>query len=180
MPSVCAARAGKFLLASHQGVARQQRKFLVHVWETSVHNVVELPHSFETFLVRFGTKHRNNLKDGSGFSASMPVAALELRRVTTKEDVPEFLRLASEVARRSWQSSYLSEDDQIRDSTEWQRDLADLADRGVLRCYLLMCGPRPCAFELAFQGYGCYHFHMTGYAPAFAQFSPGTVATYRS
>ena len=126
------------------------------------------------------SKHRNNLKRRARILRGLTGRALEeLRRVTTREDVPEFLRLAGE----SWPATRgrtptSPRIDQISESPTWQRDLADLADRGVLRGYLLMCGPTPSRFRLGLQGYGCYHFQMTGYDPAFAQLSPGTVATY--
>ena len=74
--------------------------FLLHIPETSAHHVVELPYSFETYLAQFGAKHRNNLKRRARILREHAGGALELRRVTTREDVPEFLRMASEVARR--------------------------------------------------------------------------------
>src|SRR5262249_6815027 len=79
-----------------------QDRFLLHVCEASDQFLAELPHTFEAYLTRFNSKHRNNIKRRVRLLREHAGGALELRRVAKREDVPGFLRLAGEVARRSW------------------------------------------------------------------------------
>jgi CelD/BcsL family acetyltransferase involved in cellulose biosynthesis len=153
-----------------------REKFLLHVTETEAMHRLDLPRSFEAYLARFNSKHRNTLKRRVRILREHAGGSLELRRITAPQDVSEFLRLGGALAQRSWQSART--DYLICDSPSWHRHLSDLADRGLLRSYLLMCGPTPCAYVLGFQGFGGYQFHRTGYDPAFAQLAPGTVALY--
>jgi CelD/BcsL family acetyltransferase involved in cellulose biosynthesis len=102
--------------------------------------------------------------------------ALQLERVDAPAQVPAFLRNAATVARQSWQQQRLGV--RIDASRHRQAQLVDLAERGLLRSYLLHCGPEPCAFGLAYQFRGVYHAVETAYAQSFAHFSPGIVLLY--
>ena len=58
------------------------------------------------------------------------------------------------------------------------RELTDLAERGLLRCYVLTAGDRTCGICVGYQGRDTLHHIQTGYEPSFAKYSPGTVLHY--
>ena len=168
---------------------------LVHVHDQLKMYIVDLPQSFDEYLAaRFDSKHRGNLKRRvkllreqgehrlwrcSACTASPECARLRekgelrLQRISAPEDVPEFLRAGGQVAQASWQAA--KADYLIKETPAWKAHLTDLAKRGLLRSYLLWCGPRPCAYKLGFQGSGYYYGSSTGYDQSMAKFSPGTV-----
>jgi CelD/BcsL family acetyltransferase involved in cellulose biosynthesis len=99
--------------------------------------------------------------------------ALELQRVDSREDVFSFLQAAGQIFRVSWQHAYV--DEPIEDNAAWRDELTDLADRGLLRSYLLRCGGQPCAFAFGYHFGGVHHADQTAYDPALHKFSPGSV-----
>jgi CelD/BcsL family acetyltransferase involved in cellulose biosynthesis len=98
---------------------------------------------------------------------------LELQRFESPAEVPAFLELAAPVARRSWQVRCTN--DRVDTTPFWQRKLTDLAERGLLRSYVLKAGSQVCAYAFCYQGRGTLHHIQTGYDPSFAAFSPGAV-----
>ncbi len=148
----------------------------------------------EYFAARFDSSHRSNLKrrvkllreqgEHRLWRCSECTAApkcarlwekggLRLQRISAPEDVPEFLQAGGQVAQASWQAA--KADYLIQETPEWSAHLSDLAGRGLLRSYLLWCGPQVCAYALGFQGSGSYYGSLSGYDPSMAKFSPGTV-----
>ena len=61
---------------------------------------------------------------------------------------------------------------------DWEKKLVDLAERGVLRAYILYCGEDLGAFGLGYADHGVFHFRATGYDQSLAALSPGTVLMY--
>ena len=57
-------------------------------------------------------------------------------------------------------------------------ELIDLADRDILRSYLLMAGDKACAYVLGYQFKDVYYYAQVGYDSAFAAASPGTGLLY--
>lgn len=171
------------------------RAGFVHVHDRFKMHIVDLPQSFDAYLTgRFDSSHRRNLKHRmqvlraqgehrlwrcSACSAGPECAGLQekgelrLQRISAPEDVQEFLRAGSKVAQVSWQAA--NADYLIRETPEWSAHLSDLAGRGLLRSYLLWCGPAPCAYALGFQGGGSYQACFIGYDPSMSKFSPGIV-----
>jgi CelD/BcsL family acetyltransferase involved in cellulose biosynthesis len=57
-------------------------------------------------------------------------------------------------------------------------EVADLADRGILRSYLLMAGEKACAYVLGYHFRDVFYYVKVGYDQAFAASSPGTGLLY--
>lgn len=150
---------------------RKSHAGYVHIQDRLKLHLVHLPETFDQYFSRFGSKHRKNLKHS--MKILQELGELRLKRISSPEDVPEFLRVGSEVAGASWQAkkaSYL-----IKDTPDWSTHLRDLGTRGLLRSYLLWCGSRACAYVLGYQGGGYYHYSFAGYDQSMARVSLGTV-----
>jgi len=96
---------------------------------------------------------------------------------TEKDRVAEFLEKAHAISTHTWQTKRLGV--RIRKSAAERRHYEFLAGQGALRCYVLEHDGRPVAFEVGVQWNGRHVLEVTGYDPAFAQLSPGTVLLYR-
>jgi CelD/BcsL family acetyltransferase involved in cellulose biosynthesis len=155
-----------------------RQRFLLYTPDgPSWNHCATIPGSFGEYLSRFNSKKRYNLKRQVKLLREHGGGRLELRRVEQPGDVPAFLGAAAQIASRSWQGAAAVED-VIACDARWSGMLTDLAQRDLLRCYLLTSGDTPCAFVLGYQLGGTYHYAQIGYDQQFAAFSPGTVLLY--
>lgn len=174
---------------------QSSRAGIVHAHDRLKMYLVNLPPTLDAYLsARFDSSHRRKLKQRvkllraegehrlwrcSACTATLECARLQekgelrLQRISAPEDVPEFLRAGSQVAQASWQAR--EAEWLVKETPEWNEHLSDLAIQGLLRSYLLWCGPTPCAYALGFQSAGCYQAYSIGYDQSMAKFSPGTV-----
>lgn len=143
-----------------------------HVHERMRLHLLKLPPTFEEYLARFSSKHRKNLT-----RTMRLLTDHRLQSIDSAADVSEFLRVGASIARVSWQSQVV--DYLIKDNAGWLAHLSDLAERRLLRSYLLWCGERPCAYVLGFQYRGYFHYSFIGHDPEFDRLSPGTVMLLR-
>lgn len=142
----------------------------------TLNHSTKLPGTFEEYLLQFGSKTRSNLRRKVRLLREHGGGKLELRRFEGKGEVPAFLEAAVPVAKKSWQGR--STDDRIDATPYWHAKFGDLADRGLLRAYVLSAGSVDCAFAVGYQGRGVFHHFQTGYDTSFSKFSPGAVLHY--
>jgi CelD/BcsL family acetyltransferase involved in cellulose biosynthesis len=142
----------------------------------SRNHAIELPPSFEEYLARFKSRTRYNLRQRVKQLRERSGGDLRLRRFEAPGEVQAFLESAALVARSSWQAQ--CSDDRVDTTPFWRRKLTDLAERGLLRSYVLTAGSQHCAFALGYQGCATFHHVQTGYDPSFADCSPGAVLHY--
>jgi hypothetical protein len=131
--------------------------------------------SFEDYLGTLGGKSRHTLRKNVRKLEALG-NPLRLERVDRPEQVPGFLRTALEVSKNSWQHRVLGQ--RVSDSEKATRSMMDLAERGLLRAYLLYSGEEACAFSVAYQHRGIVNAQETGYHQEFAPYSPGKVLLY--
>ena len=141
------------------------------------HHLIRLPETFADYMARFKGSSRKGFRRQLRTFQDQPGAASALIRVELPEQVDDFLEKAAGVSRKSWQHARLGT---RFDSSPAQRSkLRDLAERGVLRAYLLSHGETPCAFSLGYQYRDMFHDFEVGYDQDFAHLSPGTVLFLR-
>lgn len=119
---------------------------------------------WKTFSSRSLSKFRRSLKKFSN---------VRLERVSTLEQLPDFLSAAHEISRESWQTRQFGL--RIRNDEAELREMSILAQHGLLRSYLWWIDGRPAAFALCNQHRGCFRYEEIAYRQEFAQFSPGRV-----
>jgi hypothetical protein len=135
---------------------------------------IALPASFDEYLTaQFSSKHRGNLRRTIKSLREASGGSIALERFDRPGDGARFFDAAAPVATASWQASQ---------GTEFGGDLRarldDLAERGLLRCYLLRVGGAPCAFVIGYQWKSEFHYIRIAYDPKFAKLSPGTALLY--
>lgn len=136
------------------------------------YRAIALPESFDQYLKKFNSKKRYNL--GRQLKLLEKAAGpLRLQTIQTRADVPEFFEMAKQLALQSWK--YTSRGAAFDSTLEM---LEDLADRGILRSYLLWAGDKPCAYVLGYQYLDVYYYNEVGYDQTLAACSPGTGLLY--
>jgi CelD/BcsL family acetyltransferase involved in cellulose biosynthesis len=134
-----------------------------------------MPATFDQYLSQFSAKARYNLKRevkrlrerGQPF---------ELNRYESPGDVPGFLAAADDVIARCWQHDCVK--DIVRNTAFWNRNLIDLAEKELLRAYILVSDGQPCAVALGHQFRDVFYLIQTYYDQRLASFSPGRVLTF--
>ena len=135
----------------------------------------DFPATFDAYNAGLDKKRRDNFKrkvrvlDKQGKPG-------KLRRFDQAADVAEFLRLARAIAKKSWQSGIGV--DPFPADVDWQQKLADQAERGLFRGYILECGGEPAAFGVGAVAEGVFQYRATGFDQSMSALSPGTVLTY--
>lgn len=137
--------------------------------------LLDLPSSSAEYLASLGGKTRSTLRRKARKLEEKfgPVSVL---RVDSPACVNEFLADATRVSKNSWQQRLLGT--RISQAPESLRWFTDLAERGILRAYLIRCGSTPCAFVVGYQFQGVFHYAELGYDSQFAEYSPGTVLLF--
>jgi len=101
----------------------------------------------------------------------------EVVKFTSVDEAPEFLKLAEEISRTSWQSKRMGL--RISDSAESREYWRKVAGIGAFRSYVLRQGGRPIAFMVGRQWEGRFYYEEAGYDLGLAKQSPGTVLQVR-
>ncbi len=119
---------------------------------------------WKTFSSRSLSKFRRSLKKFGN---------VRLERITSLEQLPEFLRAAHEISKLSWQTRLFGL--RIRNDDAELRQMSILAEHGLLRSYLWWIEGKPAAFAICNQHRGCFRYEEIAYCREFAQLSPGRV-----
>ena len=119
---------------------------------------------------------RNTLKRRLKKLTEKGGGSLECTLVEHEDQVDDFYRAASLIARKSWQSHSFGRPEE--ETAVSYASLQQYARNGCLRAYLLSCGGHPCAFVIGYQYEDVLQFEQTAYLPEFADYSPGTVLYY--
>jgi CelD/BcsL family acetyltransferase involved in cellulose biosynthesis len=152
--------------------ARERREVLVyHAKPPQPHWWIDFPAKPALFFQQLSSKSRSTLKRKAKRTSHT------IRCFTKPDDVPEFLGLACEISKNSWQSKRFGL--RIRNDLREMKLLDLLARHGALRSYILYCEKRPAAFEFGLQWQGTYVGEETGYNQALAELSPGIVLLNR-
>jgi CelD/BcsL family acetyltransferase involved in cellulose biosynthesis len=136
-------------------------------------HLVRFPVREEEYFAQLKGKIRYELKRRTKKFSEHCGGRLELLRAEDESQVEEFVAGAARVSRNSWQHEVIGT--RIADSREQRGRLLSLAERGLLRSYLLRCGERPCAFVFGYQHDRTFHYAEIGYDRDFTHLSPGMV-----
>ena len=138
---------------------------------------VEVKGSFEDYLKqRMGKKARYNLRRTLKLLDDSAGGPARVGTYTRPSQVDEFLRYARDIARLTyqWRLGY----DTIRGTPRERDKLSFLADRGMLRSYILFTGDRPVAYCFGLVHNRVFEYNTVGYDPRVAALRPGTVLLY--
>ena len=135
-----------------------------------VHSIA-LPATFDDYLKKFCSRRRKEFRKKVQRLTECGGGRLKLERIDSPQQVDCFLSIARSLYDRSWKGKCrlpsCLDDGKVR--------LADLAQRGILRAYLLWCGEACCASFLGFQYGDVFSGIEIAHDPAYDKYSPGTV-----
>ena len=139
---------------------------------------IDMTKSFDEYLRKFKASTRQKFRGSLRQLEKEVGGRLELVRVRDTTDVPQFLAAAHAIANKSWQRQLLG---LSLDQPAGRQDLLEsMAQRGILRSYLLRSGEKVFAFLIGFQSNGLFYAHETAMDEAYAgtRFSPGQLLFY--
>jgi len=127
---------------------------------------IRLPESADEYWNTFTSKTRQTFR-----RKLKKLGAHELQRVTAVEDVADFLAAAHEISLQTWQTRQFGL--RIRNDARELALYGQLAQAGLLRCYLWRVEGRPVAFCVGDQRGGVFNYQEVGYVTDYARYSPG-------
>jgi len=158
-------------------VGTERKNYLLYIPDgVRPYHSLLLPPTFDEYLSNFKRKKRYNLERQVKMLRDYGDGKLDMIRVDSEDRIQDFLEGAVSISQNSWQQTRIGT--RIDNSPQRHAKLADLAERGLLRSYLLICGEKPCAFILGYQFRDVYHYVEIAYDQSFTKFSPGTVLLY--
>lgn len=136
------------------------------------HWTMRVPGSFDDLLRSLSSSTRQGIRRYANKLARAHADTLELRRVTTPDDLDAFFHDAAAVARKTYQHGLgvgVREDDLL------QRTLVALGlERGWFRAHVLSIEGSPAAFWHGFGYRGIFRTMIPGFDPAYASLNIGT------
>jgi CelD/BcsL family acetyltransferase involved in cellulose biosynthesis len=141
-------------------------KFLIHnLTGVNLFHTIELPSTFQEYMARYKTKARYNINRQIRHLREFGGGKLELRKIDSKDQIPDLLAFAAMLDQPS---------DSLGELAHRRAELANLAERGFLLDYVLICGDTPCAAAFGEIYKGTYAIDRFARNRAFDRFSPGT------
>lgn len=132
--------------------------------------------TFQQYMGKFKAKHRKNLLREIKRLRDGALGEMRFVRFELPEEVLSFLDAAVGISRKTYQWNLHGRG--LSNTTLVRQRLMFAARNGWMRCYLLICGERPCAFVLGFQHEGCFLLDEIGFDPELAKYSVGTVLQF--
>jgi hypothetical protein len=114
--------------------------------EPTPHLLIRLEGTFENYMNKFTAKTRKNRF--REIRLLEKYGSLQLTGVTRASEIEDFLKVAFEISKRTWQ---FDRGWGLRDPEMVRSKMQFLAQHGCLRSYVLKCGDTPCAFILGHQ-----------------------------
>jgi hypothetical protein len=140
--------------------------FLLHIpYGRQACHTIPLPATFDEYLAKFTAKKRYNLRRQVRLLQTFANGALELRRIETPDEVPLLLESVSAFRRVPFPKGQ-------------EPRLRDLARRGILLGYVLLCGERRCAVIIGLQHKSTYRLDEIAHDQSIAALSPGSTTLY--
>lgn len=137
-----------------------------------LHHFIRLPENFEKFLEPLNSRTRRNFKRRlKGFDPKEKPGS-RMERIEKSAQVPSFLETAALISRKTWQHQSVGQ--RVKTDPLENARLTHLADRGILRSYLLYHGDTPCAFCIGYQFGDVFYADEVGFDASLSDISPGT------
>jgi hypothetical protein len=139
----------------------------------SPHPILRIEGTFEQYMGKFSSKHRNTLQRKVKKLREGALGAMRLVRYESPAEVTAFLDQAVEISRKTYQWQLhqrgLSAVDLLR------KRLQFASEHGWMRCYLLFCGDQAVAFIVGYQYEGTFVLDEIGHDPETSKYSTGAV-----
>jgi hypothetical protein len=155
----------------HESAAIQHRFLVCDLGGMAPYHTLPLPTSYAQYQARFTRKKRYNLRRQERLLRDHGSGRLELRRWERPQDVANLLRQLALLTDRGKSNRAYSREDA-------EGLYGDLACRGLLRCYTLVCGEQPVAAWTGCQYGDVYAVDNTLFDKSLARLSPGATMSH--
>jgi len=152
---------------------RRDGRRLLYAPRRYLRHWVDTTGGHEAYLAGFSGKTRSTLRRKVRKFAGEGDAACDFRVYRTAAEMTEFHRIARSVSALTYQEKLMSAG--LPDGPEFLADMARRADQGTVRGYILFREGRPAAYTYCPVDDGVALYACTGFDPALAPLSPGTV-----
>lgn len=137
------------------------------------HCYIDLRGSFDAYQKKFSAKTRSTIQRKVRKFAELSAGTMHWRTFTQPHEMREFLQLAHEVSRHTYQEKLF--DAGIPTSEAFACNAEQLAARNELRAYLLFHEGKPVSYLFCPVREGTLIYAYLGYRPDYRQYSVGTV-----
>ncbi len=152
-------------------------RYLLHVAEgVRPYHILPLPPTFDEYLAHYNSKKRYNLKRQIKILRERGAGRLELRRIDSPDDVQCLLDAEAQMVPDPQRFSGLG--GKQEDHLWSRRKVVDMAERGFLRSYVLICGDDSISLIKGLQYGTTYSALQTLYRKDYASLSPGAATQY--
>jgi Acetyltransferase (GNAT) domain len=135
---------------------------------------IAMQSSFEEYLHKFSSKSRNTLRRKVRRFTESSGGQADWREYRTAEEMRQFYGVALQVSALTYQERLLKAG--LPKDENFQKEILELASRGLARGYLLYYRGRAIAYMLCtLTNTGVSLYRYVGYDPEFRSWSPGTV-----
>lgn len=134
--------------------------------------LIDLPATANDYFQQLGKKTRADLRRNERNLSREVGGQMELRLYTSAGSVGEFLELAEQISRKTYQWDLGLG---IRDTEARRLKLARIAHQQWLRSYILLCKGEPSAFMVGYTYRGTYYSSEIGFDPSKGRWSIGNV-----
>ena len=147
--------------------------YLCYVQLQYQHCIIDFSSSFEEYQKKFSSKTRSTINRKVRKYAEHAGGGLFWKTYRTVEELREFLPLAREVAKKTYQEKLL--DAGIPESECFVREMESLAAQDQVRAYILFDRERPVSYLYCPVDDGTLIYAYLGYDPDYMKLSVGTV-----
>jgi hypothetical protein len=137
------------------------------------HCIIDFRSTFEEYQKKFSSKTRSTINRKVRKYAEHSGGTLSWKNYRTVEEIREFLPLAREVAKKTYQEKLL--DAGIPESEWFVREMESLAAQDHVRAYILFDRERPVSYLYCPVDDGTLIYAYLGYDPEYMKLSVGTV-----
>jgi len=137
------------------------------------HCIIDFRSTFEDYQKKFSSKTRSTINRKVRKYAEHAGGALSWRTYRTVDELREFLPLAREVSKKTYQEKLL--DAGIPESEWFVREMESLAAQDQVRAYILFDRERPVSYLYCPVEDGTLIYAYLGYDPDYMKLSVGTV-----
>lgn len=147
--------------------------YILHYGKPYARQFIRLPSNFDDYMQSLSKRTREGLRRNLRKLKKQTNDDFELKRITTPEEIIDFIPKAVEISKKTYQWNLLGLG--LRDSIKLKQTLITLAKYNWTRCYILECQKAPVAFMIGYQYRGTYYYIDVGFDPDWSKWSVGSL-----
>ena len=153
-------------LEERTGMDKSSIKYLPS--NTRSYELINFPASYEEYFQSRKAKQRTDYRRRLRV-LEKDFSEVKILSCSTAAEIEQYYDTILKIVRDTWQYRIVGNRIQAKEK------YIDLANRGLLSCFILICDDIPMAFDLGFVYKGIHQGDETGYRQSYRQYSPGLI-----